>query len=587
MSLNALIAAIPETPRIQSAYEQDIVEETFREHSQLALMRYNFEAQWEETASLIMPSMRNTFRYLSFLWPGMKKTEMQVDTTGMLALSRFGAIVESLCTPANMIWHTLSSLDPSLNKDRACRLWFLEATRTMFRYRYQAASGFIGQIPASWVNLGAFGNHYMFVDRLSGPHGPEKGLRYKSLPVGEVYLRENHQGVPIGFIRWFKLTAVQALEMFGPEAFPPVLKPALMQNSQILYDFFHRVCPRTDYDPERLDHRAMPWASYYVCVASRTLVREGGYRTFPMAVGRYLQFPGETYGRGPAQLALPALKTLNAEKSDFLKIGHRTADPVLFTGDDGLADAVNLTPGAVNPGGVNSDGKLIVQPLPIGNIQITKEMMEEERNIINDLFLVSLFQMLEERSNMSATEVIERVNEKGILLAPTLGRQAEFLGPLIDRELDELMYQRLLPPMPPKLREAIAAGQGEYHPIYTSPLAKAARAQEAAGFMRTLETMQAAAQATGDASLLDFIAFDRAGPGLADIQSVPEDWLASQAEIAAKQRGRLKAQQTEQQIKAAPAQAAMMKAQAVAAKAAPQGGGGIPAPVLGQMMGLR
>ena len=47
--------------------------------------------------------------------------------------------------------------------------------------------------------------------------------------------------------------------------------------------------------------------------------------------------------------------------------------------------------------------------------------MDEERSLINDAFLVSLFQILTETPNMSATEVIERTNEKGILLAPTVG----------------------------------------------------------------------------------------------------------------------------------------------------------------------
>ena len=43
--------------------------------------------------------------------------------------------------------------------------------------------------------------------------------------------------------------------------------------------------------------------------------------------------------------------------------------------------------------------------------------------IIDDVFLVSLFKVLSEHPNMTATQVIELVNEKGMLVAPTLGRQ--------------------------------------------------------------------------------------------------------------------------------------------------------------------
>ena len=78
---------------------------------------------------------------------------------------------------------------------------------------------------------------------------------------------------------------------------------------------------------------------------------------------------------------------------------------------------------------------------------------------------------------MTATEVIERTTEKGILLAPTVGRQqSEYLGPLIERELDLLAQMRLLDPMPPQLRERAPR---IYETVYTSPLSRAARAQEA------------------------------------------------------------------------------------------------------------
>jgi hypothetical protein len=53
------------------------------------------------------------------------------------------------------------------------------------------------------------------------------------------------------------------------------------------------------------------------------------------------------------------------------------------------------------------------------------------------VFLVSLFKVLSEHPNMTATQVIELVNEKGMLVAPTLGRQhTEYVGGMVERELD-------------------------------------------------------------------------------------------------------------------------------------------------------
>jgi hypothetical protein len=206
----------------------------------------------------------------------------------------------------------------------------------------------------------------------------------------------------------------------------------------------------------------------------------------------------------------------------------------------------------------------LVIPLPVGRIDIAKEMMDDERVVINDAFLVTLFQILVETPTMTATEVLERTREKGILLAPTIGRQqSEYLGPLIEREIDLLSRQRLLPPMPPLLREA----QGEYKVEYDSPLSRAQRAEEAAGLMRTLETALNAVNITQDPAPLDLINWDIALREIADIQAVPERWLNSMEQVEAIRAGRAQQQQMQTMIQAAPGAAAIVKAGAAAKQA--------------------
>jgi hypothetical protein len=294
---------------------------------------------------------------------------------------------------------------------------------------------------------------------------------------------------------------------------------------------------------------------------------EGGYRVFPYAVSRFSQAPNEVYGRGPAQIALPSLKTLNAQKAVFLKQGHRAADPVLLLADDGIMD-MNLRPGALNKGGVTADGKLLVHVLPAGDIQISEKMMGEERSLVEDIYFVTLFKVLSEHPNMTATQVIELVNEKAMLVAPTLGRQhSEYVGiGMVPRELDLLLEQNLLPPMPAPLREA----GGQYEVTDTSPLAKLRRSGEAAGFLRSVEISRELVNVTQDASLLDPYDFDTATPEIAQINGVPERWMSDERAIAAKRQARAKAQAQKQAVDAMPAQAAMIKARAVAAQKAPE-----------------
>jgi hypothetical protein len=551
-----------------SSEEEEYVGEGLQLFMSLSMWRSTFASQWEEVAQLVMPSYRNTFQYGAFNWPGTKKTEKQIDATGMRALSRFGAICDSLVTPRNMMWHGLAARDPELQKIRRVRLWFEKTTRQLFDFRYAPEANFAGQNFANWLILGAFGTTGMYVDEFETEFGFKYGPRYRSIPLGELFLLENHQGLIDGFVRWYRLTARQVMQKWGPTMFPEQLRPALNSNSQWPFNFLHIVRPRRDRDQQAIGYKGMPWESCNISIEGKCVMQKGGYRSFPMPTGRYIQTPGETYGRSPAMNVLPALKTINLQKAIFLKQGHRAADPILLTSDDGLSDGISYRPGSLNKGGVGPKGEELVRILPTGQIAIAKEMLEMEAALINDEFLVTLFQILTETPQMTATEVIERTNEKGILLAPTIGRQSsEYVGPLVHRELDILSSQGRLDPMPPELVEA----GGEYQVVHTSPLARAMHAQEAAGFMRTVESVREIVAITGDPSPLDRFDFDTAVPAIAAIQAVPESWLCDDRMVGQKRAARAQAQRQQMQIQALPGMAAMANAQTKARSA--QGSG--------------
>lgn len=558
-------------PKPEEDRYREIVMKTILELTTLATTRTWLNLLCEEVAARIAPAWCGHFVFGGDPIPYQKHTELQVDATGMMALSRFMAICDSLLTPKNQTWHQIGAMDANLEKDRATREWFYLTNKKLFQYRYMPQAMFSANNQGVYHSLGAFGTGIMFIDHFYDVERRVKALRYKNIPFGEAYLKQDHQGRYCGFIRRIRYTAAEAWTAFDDcrDRLPPMILTALEQKSQRKFMFLHHVCAKDQYEPGIPGYRGMPYASYYICQDSQTFLREGGYHCLPFAGTRYYQGPNEQDGRGVAMDVLPALKTLDSEKRTFLKAGHRAADPILLMMDDGLMN-MNLKPGSQNRGGWSPEGKPLVGTLPVGEIQVTEQMMAEERNLINDAFLVALFQIMTEKNGMTATEVIERINEKGILIAPTLGRQEEYLSTVIDRELTCLADMGVLDPLPPALIEA----GGQYAVTYKSPLARAARAQEAAGFMRTIETVKELVNVTQDQSLLFPFAFDRAIPAIAEIQGVPEPWMATQEEVLQKKQAAAQQQQKDDQIKAAPAAAAMMKAQAAVQKA----GGAGPAP---------
>ena len=542
-------------PKKHDALQAEIVRKVMEQFMEMNTWRNVTASHWEEIAELIRPTSRNTFFYGSYNPPGQKKTAQQIDSTGMIANERFAAICDSLLTPRNSFWHSLSSTSDKLKNNRRVKEWFEQVTKSLFKARYAYLANFTSQNTNNFGELGAFGNMAMFIDKLDPAMRMGTGFRYKSIPVGELFFKENHQGIIDTVVRWFRMTARQIKQKF-PDTFPEALQGPLEKGSESFYDILHFVGPNPNFDPRRIHPSNMLYESHYVLASNKVLLQSGGYHSFPYAIGRYTQSPGEVYGRGPGSYVLPSLKTLNAEKRTFLKQGHRAADPILLTPDDGMID-FDMMPGAMNKGGMSPDGKPLVTVLPTGEIQITLEMMQQESGAVQDMFLVSLFQILTESPQMTATEVIERVNEKGILIAPTVGRQmSEYLGPMIHREMALGMELGMFPPPPPELRQL-----ADYEVVYTSPLSKAMRAGEAAGFMRTLEMAKEMVAITQDPTPLDNFNLDVAIPEIADIQSTPIHWMATDEEKAAIRKSRAQQQQMMQKIQAMPSQAAMIKAQ--------------------------
>lgn len=544
-----------QTASVSKFADRDVVDEVIRIYQQLSGDRGIWEHHWRDVAERVWPSHSRSFNTLAnYYTNGQELNQKVFDSTAAIALNRFGAILDSLLTPRNNKWHFLQATDPNLNKDRSVKLWFEQVNSALFQFRYAPRANFPSQNQQNYKSLGGFGTGCMFIDPLVGG----SGLRYRNIHLGEIYFKENHQGLIDTAIRYFPMKARQIVQKW-PGNVPDMVASIVDKTPDREFFVIHCVMPKEDRDIKRADFRGMPFGAYYVVLEARHLLSESGYTTFPYAISRYEQAPGEIYGRSPAMDVLPAIKTLNEEKKAMIKQGHRIVDPVLLAYDDGIIDGFSLKPGAMNPGGVSADGRALVHALPTGRLDVGKEIMDDDRKDINDAFLVNLFQILTETPTMTATEVLERTREKGILLAPTIGRQqSEYLGPMIEREIDVLVKQGLLPPMPQILREA----GSEYHVQYDSPLSRSQRAEEAAGLMRSVELAIKVATEGGDPSALDWFDWDTIMPDIASIQAVPVKWMKSLDAVKVIRKQRSDQQAAQQAASVAPGAAAIIKATA-------------------------
>lgn len=562
-----------------------------RRWTELKSIRAPFEPEWRKAALTCLPRQYGGWQTQgsgagtvtggalsdsSAAAQGAQEARLFVpDTTAQRALPKYVALLSSLLTPQQQTWHTLAPDDDALARIKAVRDYFDTVNRVLFRARYEPAAGFEVAQFQTYAALGVYGTGPKFIakrrQRLGSNHAP--GIIYRAQALRNTWLATNDEGaVDTAFRLVPNMTARNVQKAFPTDTLPPSVQVELQKaniSQQTEFEILHIVMPNEDFDAQALSVNRFPFLGVYLATKDRFLIGEPeGYRTFPFPVARDYSEPGVVYGYSPASMALGSIGTANAIKKTLIKQGQKTVDPVYLAYDDSVINGrIGAAPGSVVWGGIDNQGRRLVQPLEVGNVQAAEPMLQDERDSINDSFLVSLYQILNENPEMTATEVMQRAAEKAALLAPTMGRlQSTDLGPTIEREIDLLQQLGKLPPMPPELQEAA----GQYRVVYVSPLAKQQMSEPVAAFMRSVQWAAQAAQQTGDASILARFNFQAAMPDILEAQGVPSTWVNSDDQVQAIMQARQQQQQVDMAAKAAPAVAGMAKAAAVAQQA---GGG--------------
>jgi len=174
-------------------------------------------------------------------------------------------------------------------------------------------------------------------------------------------------------------------------------------------------------------------------------------------------------------------------------------------------------------------------------------MEEQRRGAIRQAFYVDQL-LLGNGPSMTATEVLQRNEEKMRLLGPVLGRlQSELLQPIISRAFALLLRSGLLPPAPEQL-------QGQDIDIeYVSPLAKAQKLTDLQSMLRGFEVMMQVAEI---APVMDYLDTDRLVQYLVEVTGMPARVIRSEEEVA-----KVRRQKQEQEAQQAQMQQAMMESE--------------------------
>jgi len=504
--------------------QTDKAKNLLKRFDRLKSQRQNWESHWQEVADYMQPRKADVTKSRS---KGDKRTELIFDSSPLQSVELLAASLHGMLTNPSTPWFSLRFKEDEMENEDEAKEWLESATETM--YAAFNKSNFQQEIFELYHDLITFGTAAMFIEE-----DDEDILKFSTRHINEMYIAENEKGRIDTVFRKFKLSARAAIQKFGDVSSNIAITAKKDPYEEV--EILHAVYPRSDFDPKKQDKSNMPFESVYLEAGTGEELSVSGFREFPFVVPRYLKASHEIYGRSPAMTALPDVKMLNEMSKTTIKSAQKQVDPPLLVPDDGFILPVRTVPGGLNFYRAGTRDR--IEPLNIGaNTPLGLNMEEQRRNSIRNAFYVNQL-MMQSGPQMTATEVIQRNEEKMRLLGPVLGRlQSELLKPLIDRAFALILRKNLFKQAPDFL-----SGR-DIEIEYVSPLAKAQKSTELQSIMRAIEIMGSLSNV---APVFDHINMDKLVRHLADIVGVPQKILKPQAELNA-EREQAQAQQQQMQ----------------------------------------
>ena len=404
--------------------------------------RQNWDNLWQDLSDYFCPGRITAIRREE---EGARKTKKIYDNTGADAAQKLAAgLYSRTVNPASKWFYiTLETADEELENNKEINNWFdIARDRTQSVINKRGT----GALYQTYCDLTSLCNAVLFIQE-----DPISGVSFRTYPIDRVDIAEDYRGVVDTVYRKFEMTLRQI-----DQEFPGKLPHDKLQQMETEPDakawVLHVVAPRKDRDPDKIDNLNMPFESLYILCEGPVLLEESGYPEMPYAVARLEVLAGELYGRGPATIALPEVKSLNEMAKLQLDGSNMRLRPPLDVPLNAYVNPIQLIPGYKN---LNQDegGRRITALNVAGDLQYTAKDIELQQNKVKEIFYNDQL-YLRTNAEMTATEVQKRSEIQMQLMGPWQGRlELELFEPMINRILGILIRQGEVPPPPQELLE--------------------------------------------------------------------------------------------------------------------------------------
>lgn len=505
--------------------------------------RSSWVSHWRELSETQQP--RGGRFFSSDTNRGDKRHNHIFDETATWSLRTLAAGMMSGVTSPARPWFKLGLPDKDLMEAGPVKAW-LHQTAELMRAIF-AASNTYRSLHTVYEELGLFGTGATVV-----LPDFDTVIHHFPMTVGEYAIANNAKGQVDTLVREFKMTVAQLGERFGLENLSTSTRQMFETGKRHTWvDVIHIIEPRRQRDVTKRDNKNMRFASCYFEPAhtgENRWLSESGFERFPALCPRWSVTGTDVYGASPGMDVLGSVKQLQHQQLRKAQAIDYQVNPPIGIPTALKNQTVNRLPGGVSY--IDTAGSAKIESLfnVDLNLQHLREDILDVRDRIRTGYYADLFLMLanDTRSNVTATEIAQRHEEKLLMLGPVLERlHNELLSPMIDLTFDYCTRAGILPEAPPELQ-----GQ-DLNVEFISVLAQAQRAVAAQGMDRLLANVGSIAAAKGSMDPWDKIDTDQAIDDYADMFGVNPELVIPDDVVAKKRAERAQAMQAQQSAAAA------------------------------------
>ena len=516
---------------VNVAQIQNPVKKILAKYTHAKSLKDQWTSTFEECYELALPQRESFYQETT----GRRRTDHIFDETAVVGVQEFASRLQSGIVPNYARWaEFIAGSEIPKEDQKEVNLLLDQVTEYVFEVLQN--SNFSQEVHETFLDI-ALGTGVLLIEEGDAV----QPIRFKAIPLPQVCLTSGYDDKVDAVYRTRKMKLKELTFAYATPIYNDKMAMDLEANPDkeiTIIEVVYR-----DYSKTKEE------VNIFCAIAKdyEHKIYEEEYKGLgsnPYITYRWSKCAGETYGRGPLQFALPAIKTANLVTELILENAQMSISGMYQVEDDGVinVDNIALIPGTVIPKAAGSAG---LQPIAqAGNFNVSDLVLRDMRSNIKKALYNDMLGNPNEKTPMSATEVAERQADLSRQIGAAFGRlQAEMVNPVLQRVIYILKKQGRI--------EIPTINGREVQIKSSSPLAQAQHQADVANIDRFLAMIQGR---VGPELINILIKQDEVAKYVAKKLGIPEELIRSQEEM---QQAIAQMQQMQQAAQGAPAEGAM------------------------------